>query len=87
MAKKIGYMILMWFMISFVYVILAASMPALTQMSGEAATTMTATSNMTNYPGTMAAVQAFPVYVWFIPGGVGIIATAVFLKSRATSAE
>ena len=81
MGKKIGYLIMTWVFVSLAYVILAVSMPALTELSDLAAVTMAASSNMTNYPGTIEAVQSFPLYVWFIPGGVGFIATVVFMKT------
>ncbi len=80
MAKKIGYTIAAWLFVIFAYVILASSYTGLVDITTEAADTMAATSNMSNYPGTYEAVSAFPVYVWFIPGGVGLIATVVFLK-------
>ena len=81
MGKKIGAIITIWFLMSMVYVLLTAMMPALTGITGGAATTMAASSNMTNYPGTLEAIQAFPVYVWFIPGGLAFIATVATLKS------
>ncbi len=81
MAKAIGYIALTWFFTIFVYIILAAIMPAFTGITSEAATNLQATSNMTNYPGMLAGVQAAPVYVWFIPGGIAIVATIVFLKT------
>lgn len=82
MAKTIGYIALTWFFTIFAYIILAAGMPAFASITNEAATNMQATSNMTNYPGMLAGVQAAPVYVWFIPGGVAIVATLVFLKRQ-----
>jgi len=80
MAKKFGYIVLTWFFTIFAYVILAVSMPAFTGITTEASNSMQSTSNMTNYPGTLAAVDSAPVYIWFIPGGVAIIATIAFLR-------
>jgi hypothetical protein len=80
MGKKMFYVAMVWFFTIFVYIILAASMPALKSITGEASTLLTATSNMSNYPGTLAAVDSAPVWLWFIPGFVSIVATVVMLK-------
>ena len=84
MGKKIGFVVLTWFLVSFCYIIIAAAMPAMVTITTGAATSLSATSNMSNYPGTLQVVQAAPVYLWFIPGGVGLIATVVFLKTNIT---
>ena len=81
MSRKIGYTILAWVMVIFVEIIIAAMMPALTGISGSAAAALVAGSDMSNYPGTLPMVQAFPVYVWFIAPAAGFVATAVFLKT------
>lgn len=80
MAKKIGYIVVTWFAVVFVYIILTAAMPGITAVTGEASTLLQSTSNMTNYPGSLEVVESAPMWVWFIPGGVGIAATAVFLR-------
>lgn len=84
MSKKIGGIVLTWFAVIFVYIIIASAMPALLSITGTSAADMQVSSNMTNYPGMLAAVESFPVYVWFIPGGVGFVATVVFLRRRDT---
>ena len=85
MGKKIGYIFATWFFVIFVYVILANASPAITALTSESAATMQSTSNMTNYPGALEFVQSFPLMMWFIPGGVGMVATFVFLKMRPTA--
>ena len=82
MAAKLGFLGIMWFAIVFVYIILAVSMPAITGLVTESANTLQAQSTMSNYPGTLAFLQAFPLVVWFIPGGVGFVATVVYMKLR-----
>ena len=78
--KKIGILILMWASISLAYVIIAVSMPTVQSLTDNTATELQATSNMSDYPGTLEAVNSFPLFAWFIPGAVGIVVTVVMLK-------
>lgn len=80
MTSKIGGLIITWVVIVFLYIVLAASMPGINDIISEASAALTATSNMTNYPGTKEAIDSAPVWLWFIPGGIGFIATVVMLK-------
>ena len=80
--QKSRLLILTWFIVIFVYVILAAAMPAITGLSGDTVDTLDAEHTMSNYPGTLEFLQAWPLLVWFIPGGVGIVVTAVYLKQE-----
>lgn len=80
MAKKIGYILLTWFLVIFVYIILAASMPGIRSLTTETETTLQSSVNMTHFPGILEVVQTAPLWIWFIPGAVGLIATGVFLK-------
>lgn len=78
--KKIGVLILIWAAVSLAYVIIAFAMPSVQDLTDNTATELQATSNMSNYPGTLEAVNAFPLFAWFIPGAVGIGATVWMLK-------
>jgi len=78
--KKIGVLIVIWVAISLAYVIIAFMMPVLQDFTDDTATELQATSNMSDYPGTLEAVNSFPLFAWFIPGGVGIGATVWMLK-------
>lgn len=63
-----------------VYLFLLAVMPAITALVNTANTSLSASANMTSFPGTAEAVNSFPWYVWFIPGGVGIAAIIGVLR-------
>ena len=78
--KKIGFIILIWAAISLCYIVIAVTMPTLQDLTDNTATELQATSNMSNYPGTLEAVNSYPLFAWFIPGAVGIVATVVMLK-------
>lgn len=82
MGRKIGYMIITWAFVILAYIILALMQSPVQTITTGVATEISASSNMTNYPGTLESIRIFPVIMWFIPGGVGIIATAVFLKQN-----
>jgi len=80
MMNKVGALIVIWAFISIVYIAIAILMPTIQNVASTTATTINASSNMTNYPGTLETVQVFPLIAWFIPGGVGIAATVWMLK-------
>ena len=65
---------------AFAYLILAVMMPGLNEISSAAATELTNTSNMSNYPGTLEVVESSGWWLWALPGVVAIVATAIFLK-------
>ncbi len=77
---KILNVVVLWGLIFFVYVILGATIPVHLALVNESSAMLTAGSNMTRYPGTLGAIQVWPVVVWFIPGGIGIAATAIYLR-------
>ena len=84
MIQIIGKIVVTWFIVIFAYIVLAVTMPGITSITNSTATALDATSNMTNYPGTKQLIQAYPVWVWLIPGGLGLCATAVFLRENSS---
>jgi hypothetical protein len=82
MSRKFGILLLVWVFVIFAYVLLAFTHPTLLSVTETTVTTMQASSNMTRYPGTVAFVRMVPLLVWFIPGGVALVATAVYFKIR-----
>lgn len=78
--SKVGSIILIWVVISMVYIIIAILMPFIQSVASSTANTINASSNMSNYPGTLETVQSFPLAAWFIPGVLGIGATVWMLK-------
>lgn len=80
MSKKIGGLIVMWLGIIVAYIILAAAFPAFNEIIVSTNATLAASGNMTHYPGTQATVETAPLWIWFIPGGIGFVASAIMLK-------
>jgi len=80
-AQKVGWTLGILVATIFAYLILGASMPAITGIVSTANTSLAASANMTNFPGTAEAVNAFPWYVWFIPGGICVAAVVGILRS------
>lgn len=62
------------------YLLLMAVMPVITDAASTANTTMSASSNMSNYPGTLEGVLAAPWMLWFAPGVIGMAAIIIKLK-------
>lgn len=79
--KKVGWVIVVWIGVIISYVILTAAMPAVNSLVQTANTTMAAASNMTNYPGTQDAILTAPLWLYFLPGGIGLVLTIIILKS------
>jgi len=61
----------------FTYIIMAASQPAVNDIM----TTVNASANWTNAPDAQAVVNSWPIYMWAIPGAVGVIIIVWALKS------
>jgi hypothetical protein len=80
MGKVILQLTATWGAIFLSYIILAVTMPIHNQIATDVGAALSASSNMSNYPGSLGAVGVWPVVAWFIPGGIGIVATAIFLK-------
>ena len=78
--NKIGQVILVVVAVSILYLILLVIMPVLTDIASTANATMTASSNLSNYPGSAEGVVAAPWLLWFTPFGIGMIAIVVILK-------
>ena len=64
------------------YLLMLVFMPFLAETASTANTTMAATSNMSNYPGTSEAVLSAPWVLWFVPAVGGIIALVLVLRRR-----
>ena len=64
-----------------VYLIMLVVMPIVADFAATANTTIDASSNMSNYPGTSGFLLAIPWIMWFVPGAGGIIVVIAILKS------
>jgi hypothetical protein len=72
-----------WILVIVAIIFIAASSGATDEIAGTAATTMNATANMSQMPGTLEAVQSFPVWKWAIAPLVGFVVSGVVLfKNR-----
>lgn len=80
--NKLGSLVVIIVGVIFAYVILTASHSAIRDMVSSANTTMVASSNMTNYPGTQSTLLAMPWILYFIPAVIGIAVVVYVLKFK-----
>jgi len=79
-VKKFGIILGMTAAVIIVYVILALTQPVI----NEIVSTANATGNWTGFESTQAALTAYPIYMWLIPGAIYIIAMAIYIKFGET---
>lgn len=87
--KKVFQVGLVWALVVSVYIVLAGIAKVHTGISQEAVAVVTASANMSNQ-GNVWLTQAFniwPVVMWFIPGGVGLVATVIYLRGTGRPGE
>lgn len=80
MLKKIFWIGVVWVAVIFTYIIMTAAMPAFLSIIETTNTTLTATSNMSNYPGLQDSIESAPLWLYLIPAGIGGIITVIILK-------
>ena len=80
MANKLIYLGLMWVAIIIAYLALAFMFPAFVEIVSTANTSIAASANMSNFPGTLPVVNSAPLWIWAVPGLVGIVGTVIVLK-------
>ena len=85
MGKALKTVAIMWGVILVVYLLLAFLYPVITGLADEGAAELQATSNMSNYPGTVAVIQAIGLWIWFVPGGLGFIASVVIIRTGTST--
>jgi len=68
-------------MVTAAYIFLTLFMPTLVDIITTANTTMAASSNMSNYPGTAAVMVGAPLWLYFVPGAIGFVVVILILKS------
>ena len=81
MNNKFVGLIVIWVFVILAYLILAVTMPAGRELASQAATDLEASANMSNFPGAQGFVESSPVWIWFIPGLVGMIITVTTLRA------
>ena len=82
MTNKIFTLAIIWGAVIFAYLLLGFTMGMHNQIVSDTLTSFNASANMTLFPGTYEAVASAPVWLWFIPGPVGIVVTVIILKRR-----
>lgn len=80
MQNKIIAIIVILLCVIGAYIILAVTLPAGRELVETAATELEASANMDNFPGTLGVVETAPLWIWFLPGIVGVIATVMVLR-------
>ena len=82
MNNKFVALIVIWVIVILSYLTMAVIMPAGQELVTQAVTDLEASANMSNFPGTLGMVESSPVWIWILPGLVGVIFTVVTLKSN-----
>lgn len=80
MSHKLFLLGGMWILVVAAYIIMAVMMPAITEIVSTANTSLVASANMSDFPGTLEAVNSAPLWLWFIPGGVALVVSVIMLK-------
>ena len=79
--NKIGAVAVVIGMMIGCYLLLLVAMPILTDFASTANTTITASSNLSNYPGTQGFLLSTPWILLFVPAVIGMIVIVVILKA------
>jgi len=77
---KIGQVFIVAVVVTVAYLLLLLTMPTIVDFANTANTTMHASSNMSQYPGTAEAVVSAPWILWFAPGVIGLASIVIILK-------
>jgi hypothetical protein len=77
--KAIAIAISLGIMIA-VYLIMMIVVPLLSDFASTANTTMSASSNMSNYPGTLEFLLSMPWILWFVPAALTVVAVIFILR-------
>ena len=83
MTSKLMFMALVWGGVIFAYILLGFIMPSFLAITETASVGLSASANMSNFPGTLEAVDSAPLWIWFVPGTVGIVVTTMELVRRS----
>jgi len=78
--NKLGAVLIIIGLLVAVNLFLLAGMPVIREMVSTANETITASSNLSNYPGTQETLVATPWILYFVPNCIGIAVIVVILK-------
>jgi len=65
-----------------IIIFITAIMPVFVDFTSTANTTIAASSNFSDYPGTQSALLAAPLWIYFIPVIVGVVAIVMVLREK-----
>lgn len=82
MGNKVKLVGLIIGAVLFVYLVLLAIMPIFVEVTTTANETITASDNWSDYPGSQAVLVGAPLWIFFIPGAIGIASIVVVLRSK-----
>jgi len=80
-VHKLGGVVIIIGLVIVVYLLLLVVMPVMVDIIATSNATMTASSNLTNYPGATESMIATPWVLFFVPGVIGIIVIVIYLRS------
>jgi len=78
--KKVGAIAAVTLVVGLVYLVMLVVIPFLSDITLSVNTTMNASHNMTQYPGTSGFLLSIPLILWFVPGTIGIIVVIAILR-------
>lgn len=80
--NKLGAVVIVIVMVAACYLIMLVVIPDVVVPLIESANeTMTASSNMSDYPGSQSFLVSTPWILFFVPGTIGIIVITLILRS------
>ena len=80
--KKLGAVLIVIGVVAACYLVLMTVMGTVTDLAETANATITASSNLTNYPGASEGLIAAPWVLWWVPGTIGMILIVMILRSK-----
>ena len=78
--NKLGAVLIIIGVVIGCYLILLVTQTVVVNLVESANATITASSNLTNYPGTQGFLLSTPWIMWFVPGVIGMIAIVIILR-------
>jgi archaellum biogenesis protein FlaJ (TadC family) len=78
--KKFGIILAMTAAVIIVYLIITLMQPVINAIVA----TANASANWTGFESTQGAINAFPIYIWVLPGAIYLIAITLYLKFGET---
>ena len=78
--NKLGAIIIVVGVVMFCYLVILVVMPVLTDAVSTANTTIAASANLTDYPGTQGFLLSTPWILFWVPGVIGMILVVIILK-------